>query len=281
MNTTLGKFRVAAPMFALGVLCTAGALPSLEDGDRLHYQPNPGALARSPFGRTVGMALQGPITKFWDRGVGSVIDDQEKIAGSRPDQKLFNWVNEMRDAKADAPESSKMYHEHKSHIMARIEKKLALAWEMDPRNFANYAIYQMFLWEDFASDVLESEHTVRDLSLATLEESLKDEDSPVSLLTAGQATYDLVFAARTSTEQDPSEASQDIAKYSVLLPDLIDRYESLVATMKEDGRWQQFSEVKRLEFGWRRDYLQKLKADTDRYLEKYGTSTPSTAGRSL
>lgn len=278
MNTKLGKFRIAAPLLLLGVFCTAGTQSALEKSGRMHYQPNPGALARSPFGRTVGMALQGPITKFWDRGVGSVIDDQEDVEGSRPDQKLFNWVNDMRDAKTDVAEESKLYHEHRSHIMARIEKKLALAWDMDPRNYANYAIYQMFLWENFSSDVIESEHSVRDLSLATLEASLADEDSPISLLTAGQATYDLVFAARTSTDQNPSQASQDIKTYSELLPDLIGRYEGLVAEMKADGRWDKFSEVKRLEFGWRKNYLEKLKEDTDLYISRYGTSA-SVSGR--
>lgn len=273
MNIHLGKIQLTALTFVAGVLCVAGSYPSLSIGGKLSFEPNPGALAGSPFGRTVGTALQGPITRFWDRGVGSIETKQEAVEGSRPDQKLFNWVVDMRESKTDSSEQGKLYQEHKTHIMARIEKKLALAWQMDPRNFANYTIYQMFLWEDFSGKELEATLTPRELSQETLEVSLADVDSPVSLLTAGQASYDLVFTARTSKEQSAEEASADIRKYSQLLPELITKFDSLVDQMRADGRWDRFSEVKKSEFEARKQYLSHLSEETRAYLDKYGNSS--------
>lgn len=262
MNIKSNTLRFAAPVFVLGVVLVATSFSRLEEGGHFQYQPNPGALAKSPFGRTVGMALQGPITRFWDRGVGRVEEKTNLAAATRPDEKLFNWVTELREAKTEVGVPLELSDDYSDYAMARIEKKLSLAWKMDPRNFANYAIYQMFLWEGFNKEVIDADLGVRELSLQTLETSLADKESPVSLLTAGQAAYDLVFAARTSKEQDPAEAQKDIEVYSQLLPEIISGYDEMVATMKADGRWDKFSDVKKLEFSERKAYLEHLNTET-------------------
>ncbi|MGJ8725562.1 MAG: hypothetical protein ACSHYB_13470 [Roseibacillus sp.] len=267
MNTKIDTIRFVAPVFLAGAVLVALTSPSLEEEGHFNYQPNPGAMAKSPFGRTVGMALQGPITRFWDRGVGSIEASPELAEGSRPDQELFNWVTKMRESKTDGKAPEELKELYQDYAMARIEKKLAVAWKMDPRNFANYAIYQMFLWEGFASEMMESEMAVRDLSLKTLETSLSDNESPLSLLTAAQAAYDLVFAARTSKEQEHLEATQDIYTYSKMIPEILGNYEGLVAGMKTDGRWEQFSEAKKYEFESRKRYLEHLNQETKSVLE--------------
>ena len=267
MNLKADTMKFVAPVFVAGVVIVALSSPSLEKEGAFEFEPNPGALAKSPFGRTVGMALQGPITRFWDRGVGSIEAKPELTDGSRPDEKLFDWVTKMREAKVDGKPPEEMKAFYKEYAMARIEKKLAVAWKMDPRNFANYAIYQMFLWEGFASEMVEPEMKVRELSLKTLETSLSDEESPLSLLTAAQAAYDLVFAARTSKVQEQREATQDIYTYSKMIPEILEDYDGMVAMMKTDGRWEQFSEAKRSEFTSRKVYLEHLKEETKTVLK--------------
>ena len=157
--------------------------------------------------------------------------------------------------------------EYQDYAMARIEKKLSLAWKMDPRNFGNYSIYQMFLWEGFNNEVIEPQMSSRELSLTTLRVSLSDQESPLSLLTAGQAAYDIVFAARTSKNQTPREISEDIKTYSMLLPEILNDFEGVVVAMQSDGRWDQFSEVKKAEFEHRKEYLEHLNKETQTVME--------------
>lgn len=267
MNHKLDTLKFVAPAFVVGVLIVAFSSQSLKREGKLDYEPNPGALAKSPFGRTIGMALQGPITRFWDRGVGSIEARAELTEGNRVDEKLFDWVTKMRETKTDGKPPEELEEIYQDYAMARIEKKLALAWKMDPRNYANYAIYQMFLWEGFASTMIESEIPVRAMSLQTLETSLTDEGSPLSLLTAAQASYDLVFAARTSKQQSPEEISKDIDTYGKLLPEIVQDYEEMVVAMKADGRWDLFSEAKKKDFGARKHYLDHLSRETKTVME--------------
>lgn len=278
MNLNLDTFKVVAPAFAVGALLMALAKPSLKDGGHLEFDPNPGAIAKSPYGRTVGMALQGPITRFWDLGVGSIEKPQELGEADTPDEVLFNFVSKLRDAKSKTGVPSELSEVYQDYAMARIEKKLSLAWEMDPRNFANYAIYQMFLWEGFNDGIIDVEMNVRELSRQTLESSLADNESPLSLLTAGQAAYDLVFAARTSKEQSAQETFEDIDTYSRMLPSILESYEELVATMQEDGRWDEYSAAKKEEFEQRKAYLEHLNNETRTVVEQLTNSEEKTKG---
>ena len=269
MNLKTDTLKFVAPAFVAGVVLVALSAPSLKKEEAFAFEPNPGALAKSPFGRTVGMALQGPITRFWDRGISSVESAPELTEGSRPDEKLFDWVTKMREGKTNGKAPDGLKDIYQDYAMARVEKKLAVAWKMDPRNFSNYAIYQMFLYEGFASESVGPEMKVRDLSLKTLETSLTDGESPMSLLTAGQAAYDLVFAARTSEEQRPLEAARDISTYGKMIPEILEDYDGVVAKMKTDGRWDQFSEVKKEEFAARKLYLEDLNEETKTVLRTF------------
>jgi hypothetical protein len=140
---------------------------------------------------------------------------------------------------------------------------------MDPRNFANYAIYQMFVWEGFSKGLVESKYQPRELSLRTLEICKADEKSPMSVLTAGQAAYDIVFTARLSKEQPIEERLADIEKYGRMLPEFINEFDELVAEMKADGSWDKLSAVKQEEFFAREAYLQKLNRETRDVFEKF------------
>lgn len=268
-------FKVAVPVFIAGAAMMAFSSRSLEEKGAFVYEPNPGALAKSPFGRTVGMALQGPINRFWGRGISPTESRTELLDGNRPDEKLFNLVTRLREDKLDAVPPKELRETYKDYSFERIERKLELAWKMDPRNYGNYAIYQMFLWEGFNHKIFEPQYEVQELSLATLETCLQDEGNPVSLLTAGQAAYDLVFDARTSDKQTQEEAIQNIGIYSQVLPSILDDFDSLVAEMKENGRWNNFSEVKKAEFQDRRNYLETLNRETQGVVERLTSVSPN------
>ena len=267
MNTKIDTIKFVAPVFLAGAVLVALTFPSLEKDGHLKFKPNPLAMEKSPYGRTVGMALQGPVNRFWDRGVGSIEATAELTNGDRVDQKLFDWVTMMREDKTVGRAPQELRAIYQDFSMAQIEKKLAVAWKMDPRNFGNYAIYQMFVWEGFASRMIDSEIESRDLSLQTLEVSLADNESPFSLLTAAQAAYDLVFAARTSKVQSQQEATEDIYTYSKMIPEILESYDGVVATMKTDGRWEQLSQAKKNEFSSRKLYLEHLNEETKTVLK--------------
>ncbi len=263
MISKTDTIKYVAPVFVAGAALIALTIPALEKGGHLEFEPNPGALAKSPYGRTAGLALQGPVSRFWDRGIGSIEGVQRVKDSNRLSEKLFKHVVNLREEKTSGQYPPELKEVYQGFTMAKIERKLEVAWSMDPRNFGNYAVYQIFLWEGFAHRVIDPKMPVREMSLETLNLALKDERSPLSLLTAGQAAYDLVFAARTSTEQDPAESRADIMTYSKVLPDILAEYDQTVADMKADGSWNNLSEIKHAEFAERKRYLDYLNQETE------------------
>lgn len=278
MKTPSKNSLCVASLLIVGVTTAAISQSGIAAKGALSYEPNPAALQRSPYGRTIGMALQGPVNRFWDRGIGSMEASLKLEEASRPDQKLFNHIAVMQQGKADTKGLYSRSKKYQQHMMGKIEEKLSLAWRFDPRNFGNYAIYQTFLWEDFSGDAFVAEMTARELSLKTLDFSLQDKRSPTSLLTAGQASYDIVFDSRLDQSLPAEKRAADIKKYGQFLKEVIDRYEALVAEMKSDGSWDAFSPAKMEEFHQRKVYLDHLSRETKRVSQELAALPPATQG---
>lgn len=278
MKTPSKQSLCVAALLLVGVTTAAISQSGIASKGALSYEPNPAALQRSPYGRTIGMALQGPVTRFWDRGIGSMEETLKLEEASRPDQRLFNHIAEMQQGKADTKGLYNRSKKYQQHMMGKVEQKLSLAWKFDPRNFGNYAIYQTFLWEDFSGDTFAAAMTSRELSLKTLELALKDERSPTSLLTAGQASYDIVFDARLDEEMSQEDRAANIEQYGQSLKDVIERYEGLVAEMKADGTWNKFSPVKIDEFQQRKVYLDNLNRETKKVAHELASNQSQPAG---
>lgn len=282
MKTPSKQNLCIASLFLVGVTVAAISQAKVASQGALSYEPNPAALQRSPYGRTIGMALQGPVNRFWDRGIGGVEESFELEEVSSPHQKLFNHIAKMQQGKAETQGLFSRSKKYQKHAMGKVEEKLSLAWRFDPRNFGNYAIYQTFLWEDFSGEAYTAEMTARELSMKTLALSLQDERSPTSLLTAAQASYDIVFDARLDKKMSPEQRAQYIAEYGESLQNVIRRYELLVAEMKADGSWQEFSPVKIEEFEQRKIYLDHLSRETEKVTQELASNQSyKTGGNNL
>lgn len=55
-------------LLALGALGWVSLSKSFQDDGKLDHEPNPLHLKRSPFGRTLALAMRGPVDVYWHRG---------------------------------------------------------------------------------------------------------------------------------------------------------------------------------------------------------------------
>ncbi|MEM9079761.1 MAG: hypothetical protein AAGC74_03610 [Verrucomicrobiota bacterium] len=261
MKPELSKLHPMFLCLVSGVALAGLGFQAVQSGPGLDFEPNIGSLKGSPYGRTVGLALQGPVVRFLDKGICRVEATESEDSKGR----LYKFLTELKQGKDDVGSRMGMSRGHEDFVYKEIERKLELAWEMDPRNYSNYAIYQMFLYESFANKGRVGAEASRALSLATLQACLADEGSPLSLLTGAQAAFDLVLTGSAHTEAFEGGAGE-VEEYSKLLPQFLESYERLVVQMQEDGRWNELSEIRQTEFEQRRLFLERLSLETENFL---------------
>ena len=261
------KLYLSLATLVLGLVVVAVSRPSLSQQGLFEFEPNPGALAGSPFGRTIGIGMQGPVLRVWDRGLGGMEGRADRAEGGLIGG-LFNHVTALGERKAAIGDTLERSKDYERFALAKVEHRLERAWKMDPRNFANYALYQMFLFEDFSGGMVEKKMSMREMSLATLDACEVDQGSPVTTLTAAQASYDLVFDAWTSPEMTLDEKQVQIRQYTEKLENLLTEYKALVAEWKENGRWDDLSTPRKEDFQLYIERLSFMQQDSRQKLEQ-------------
>ncbi|MDP0490559.1 MAG: hypothetical protein Q7Q71_05875 [Verrucomicrobiota bacterium JB023] len=262
----------------LGALLCSFGHHSISDTGLLEKKPNVACLKGSPYGRTLGLALQGPIVKFWDRGVGAV--EESALASADEKRSFGDWLAALNEKRSKAADHRPVSPVQERHAMAKIEKRLALAWQMDPRNYSNYAIYQMFLFESFNEFGVTGARACRELSQATIQSCLSDQENPYSMLTGAQAAYDLVVTGAIFQEAFEGGASE-LLSYGHYVPRFLSEYEQVVSDMKANGSWANISSYRQEEMEARAAYLYKLNDDAQNLLRRVTqTSTLEKGGHS-
>ena len=272
------KSYLSLTTLVLGLVLVMVSGSSLSQRGLFEFEPNPGALAGSPFGRTIGIGMQGPVMRVWDRGLGGIEGRADRSKGGLLG-KLFNHITVLGEAKSAVGDDLERDEDYKRFALAKIENRLERAWKMDPRNFANYALYQMFLFEDFSDGIVEKKMSMREMSLATLDACEVDRGSPVTTLTAAQASYDLVFDAWTSPDLTLGEKQVRIGQYTEKLENLLADYNASVSEWKRNGRWDELSEPRKEDFQLYTERLKFMLKDSRERLEQATSGAVSEIGK--
>jgi hypothetical protein len=139
---------------------------SLREAGKFDLVPNFAAIGRSPYGKTLAMAVQGPVDVYWHKGREAHHDhDEHGLAGGEPCEEsgcseaddergtsgLFaaakSFVEQMEAAVVNPNTPYGHSRAHEKYLHRQIEKKLEVAYWLDPGNYANFNALVLFLSE--------------------------------------------------------------------------------------------------------------------------------------
>jgi hypothetical protein len=183
---------LSSGILGLGIAAWAGMSCVLRSDGFLEFEPNILTLKGIPFGRTVAVAMRGPVDVYWNAGEShahgghdcSGSDCAHAGHGGGGQQDLLNSTRSMAEMELVLPPEDSLrgkalgriddwkaaYYTrtnpfgsskvHRTFIMGETEKKLRLSYEMDPSNFAAYGSYFLFLSEALSTFKQEGEEEV-------------------------------------------------------------------------------------------------------------------------
>lgn len=216
--------------FAAGTLAVAvawaGQSVSLREQGMLDLTPNIAALGQSPYGKTLGFAIQSPIDAYWhsaedhdhDHEHGHDAEHEHEhdpnepggthpgcadphcphehgaVATANPGEAPHGllpaakgFIEEMSHAVEKRTSPYGQSSAHKRYIRRQIERKLATAYWLDPGNYANYNAYHLFLSESSLHTRDVDFPSVRDLADRTRLSVDSEGVNPEPWLTAASA----------------------------------------------------------------------------------------------
>ncbi len=257
---------------------------SLMQKQEKHQAPiNPMALYSSPYGKLFSSLLQQPINAAWHKGIeihepkkvdhqvapkhenagkmehshhgGSDHCDECDLAAGRfaKRQNRSSWLSSMSDeidllamlaSKRTNPKP--ISQAHKLYVAQNIERKLLVAYNLDPTNYGAYDALFLFLTENPVSG-LGGEHQLKQAEFITghtLRVSTLDEVNPLSSITAGLATLNLFML--DFVHEKPKDAEYNKALY-LKIGEYLAKYHRLKGDAENAGTWDLVPEAWRIQ----------------------------------
>ena len=272
---------------------------------------NPLHLKQSPFGRTLSLAMRGPVDVYWHRGEphehppgeehshshphshshdhghghshdhdddagipagqdedldylakllededhdhasdSDVVDAAEKFKGLRP--LLLDKIETMRTAYNSRTNRIAESPRHKAYIMGETEKRLAVGYEMDPRNPSAYGAYFLFKSEALARVegqageglvIRDRRGEARRLAHRTQHYCWNFPTEAPAMITGASAAHDCLQMLSEDPDPDPNL----VRFYLIRLHLMLENYEAIRDAMLEDHSWQLFPAPRRSE----------------------------------
>ena len=274
---------------------------------------NPLHLKQSPFGRTLSLAMRGPVDVYWHRGephehppgeehshshphshshdhghghghshdhdddagipagqdedldyLASLLEDGEHehgedlsaadttktFTGLRP--LLLDKIEAMRTAYNSRTNRTAESPRHKAYIMGETEKRLAVGYEMDPRNPSAYGAYFLFKSEALARVegqageglvIRDRRGEARRLAHRTQHYCWNFPDEAPAMITGASAAHDCL----QMLSEDPNPDLNFVRFYLSRLNLMLENYEAIRDAMLEDNSWKLFPAPRRSE----------------------------------
>lgn len=259
----------------------------LQDAGKLAHEPNFLALGSSPYGKTLAMAIQGPVENEWHQGGergGSPAGDagehghdhgaEGHVHGEGcgpacggglpaetpvgPIQKAKSHIDHLAEAVVKPNTTKPLTPAHKKYIHRRIEKKLEMAYWLDPGNYANFLSLMLFLSEsDFASRKVDADKVFyyADNTLHHVEKNENVNPEPwLTAASAANAKLEWYFRLRNERPAVRSEFEKSLQDFERCL----NRYEFLRARQKNSREWQTIPTNRREVIDERAQFLYKI-----------------------
>lgn len=256
---------------------------SMEKKQRLQSPINPMALYSSPYGKLLSSLLQQPINSAWHKGIEIHEQKKEDEQGEHKHENAGKMEHShhgetdhcdecdlaagrfakrqnrtsMLSAMSDEIDhltvlSSKRTNPkpiapaHKLYIAQNIEKKLLVAYNLDPTNYGAYDALFLFLTENPVSG-LGGEHQLKQAEFITghtLRISALEEINPLPSITAALATLNLFML--NFVHEKPKDVAYNKALYE-RISGYLAKYQRLKADAENDGAWELVPEAWRIQ----------------------------------
>ncbi len=188
---------------------------SLEEKKLMALDPNPMSLYGSPYGRTLGAAVQGPIDLFWHQGrphdheeeEGHVCHSEEcdhdhhghdhhghdhHVEKKKEPWTFKGYLKAMGAAKNHRTNPYSNQESHVAYLRAQVETRLKTAWKLDPTNFANYSCYHLFLTELEVAKSKRDYFAAIQMAKETISFCDRYPEDPRAMLTAAAAAQGMI-----------------------------------------------------------------------------------------
>lgn len=244
---------------------------SLREAGHFDLVPNFAAIGRSPYGKTLAMAIQGPVDAYWHKGREAHHDHSDHPPGQDGEEcghvdkeakglveRAKSFVEEMEAAVVNPNTPYGQSAAHEKYLHRQIEKKLEVAYWLDPGNYANFNSLALFLSETaLASREVNPEkvYYFAEHTISFVEE--KEKVNPEPWLTAASA----VLAKMQWYEQLRDSMPDARERFAAEIPRYerhLNQYLFLRDLQMARGTWEGIPEARRQAMESRHKMISKL-----------------------
>lgn len=281
----------------IGFALWAGAAGKLAGSGAFNFQPNPLGLKNSPYGQVIAMAVQAPMDQDFH---SSFFNNGSSTAGStsapaththaecgtcggtdcqhaRPPASR-NWIEHLEQITTRRTNPRPPTPAHRLFLRLQIEKRLRLAYELDPSHYGNYAAYHLFLVEpQLGTSTLAPKENylfARKIAERTLRHSLHEANDCRPSLTAAAAAYNILEMMLLFPEDFSNE---DRRQQLGILDFCLRRHTDLQAQAVNDGTWNLLSPQRQDEVLFRKNFALNLRDAAEQAMLRLESSSSSTA----
>jgi hypothetical protein len=284
----------------LGILSWAGVTLSLQERGALEFDLNVLTLKKGPFGRTVAIAMRGPVDRYFGNGVshaqgqgsggacsheGHAAEDCERNTSETLSEEgtvhrsLLMRIDEWNSAYNTRSNPLGSSERHQKFLMGETQKRLRLSYEMDPSNFAAYGSYFLFLSE--ALSILQEEgremeyrqqaaQEARALCEMTIRYCQTLEGEPSALLTAAAAAHDSI---QIRYQEGGEGMQQEILSFLKKQRECLGAFYEVKSRMTDEGNWDAFPEIRRQEMDAHAGLITGLLKADEAFIERNAQSS--------
>jgi hypothetical protein len=245
--------------------------------------PNPLAVCGSPYGALMARLIKGALDSYWHGGpqgqpshegeAPPALASRLRIRSSMPLPALAGeklglegWANslsslEFRRTRRTSP--AELSQAHKRYLNAAANRRLRLAFKLDPGDPALYEILHYSL-EATAKDPASIRQAARALAMQTVDQALSFQGSPAAALTGAGAMLNLMNQA--AAPPDVLEADWGLHLRC------LDRYHSLLRLGKQEGWWDNMPDSRRSEIESYARLVERLSGEAGQFIQRNGVS---------
>lgn len=252
---------------------------------------NPLALNSSPYGMLLSSLLQQPMNVEWHKGIeiheAKQKDDHDHDEGSEKSAhhhkdgehcdecdgivarvfdstsgvplliRLSAELEKLNKASTSRTNTAPISPAHKLYIAQNIEKKMLIAYNLDPTSYAAYDVYFLFLTENIVSGLVGADQIKQAqlITKHTLELSAREQVNPLPALSAALATFN-IFMMSFETGKPKDVALNQMLNTKI--SEYLEKYQNLKAIAENEGSWKQVPDAWRIQADQRAIFLQKV-----------------------
>ena len=287
---------LATALGGLALWTSAGG--RLMETGSFDFRPNPLGLKNSPYGQVIAMAVQAPMDQdFHSTMFTSTSAAPEPEAAAEPDAETSgcptcgehhcnhgdvpasrDWIERLEQITAKRTNPRPPTPAHRLFLRLQIEKRLRLAYDLDPSHYGNYAAYHLFLVEPQlgTSKLAPKENYLfaRNIAERTLRYCLHEQQDCRASLTAAAAAYNILEMMLLFPEDFSNEERR---QQLVMLDFCLRRHVELHQQAIEDGTWDLLSPQRQDEVLFRQGFAMRLRDAAEQGVLRLESTSPSTA----